>query len=268
MHEKKWLILDLEAPLMAFGGVVIDHVGVIRDFPALSMITGLCANALGYRRTEWERHQMLQDRLVFAARIDRAEPAGRLTDMQNSRLYESESGWTTTGRIESRNQGSSYGQKELQTHADDGKAKSRKYLTHRRKRDYHMDARVIVALRLEPDGGGLDIERLAEAMDSPARPLFIGRKPCLPARPVLAAKQEERFVMAIDAHTALCRTMRTDGQSNALLRGFWPAGEGPETGENVHRVHDLLDLRNWRSGLHGGSRRVVEGHIMSEGSQP
>lgn len=249
MHEKKWLILDLEAPLMAFGGVVIDHVGVIRDFPALSMVTGLCANALGYLRTEWEKHEMLQDRLAFAARIDRAEPAGRLTDMQNAKLEKNDRGWTTFGVPEGR-AGASYG------------------APHRRKRDYHMDARVIVALRLEPADGGPDIERLAEAFDSPARPLFIGRKPCLPARPVLAAKQEERFVMAIDAHTALCRTIRTDGQSNAQLRGFWPAGEGPETGENVHRVHDLPDLRNWRSGLHGGSRRVVEGHIMPEGSQP
>ena len=65
------LIVNLEAPLMAFGGETIDNLGVIRPFPAVSMLTGLFANALGWRRVERERHQALQDRLVFAVRIDR-----------------------------------------------------------------------------------------------------------------------------------------------------------------------------------------------------
>lgn len=73
MPDRRWLVLRLEAPLLAFGGVTIDHVGITRDFPAQSMLTGLLANALGWERTEWEKHQALQDRLVFAARRDRAE---------------------------------------------------------------------------------------------------------------------------------------------------------------------------------------------------
>ena len=32
---------------MAFGGETIDNLGVIRPFPAVSMLTGLFANALG-----------------------------------------------------------------------------------------------------------------------------------------------------------------------------------------------------------------------------
>ena len=86
MPDCRWLILRLEAPLLAFGGVAIDHVGVTRDFPAQSMLTGLLANALGWARTDWEKHQALQDRLVFAARRDRVEDAGPLTDTQNARL--------------------------------------------------------------------------------------------------------------------------------------------------------------------------------------
>ena len=68
------LILNLEAPLMSFGGETIDNLGVIRPFPAASMLTGLLANARGWRRIERKRHQDLQDRLVFAARIDRETP--------------------------------------------------------------------------------------------------------------------------------------------------------------------------------------------------
>ena len=32
------LILDLEAPLMSFGGETIDNYGVIRSFPSASML--------------------------------------------------------------------------------------------------------------------------------------------------------------------------------------------------------------------------------------
>ena len=46
------LVLRLEAPLMAFGGETIDNLGIIRPFPAASMITGLFANALGWRRVD------------------------------------------------------------------------------------------------------------------------------------------------------------------------------------------------------------------------
>ena len=94
----KHLILNLEAPLMAFGGETIDNYGVIRTFPAASMLTGMLANALGWRRIERERHQRLQDRLVFAARIDR-EPHGRLSmrDFQTAQLGKDDKGWTTRG---------------------------------------------------------------------------------------------------------------------------------------------------------------------------
>ena len=93
------LILNLESPLMAFGGETIDNYGVIRPFPAASMLTGLMANALGWRRVEAQRHQDLQDRLVFAARIDR-EPHRRLrmTDFQTAQLGGNDRGWTTRNR--------------------------------------------------------------------------------------------------------------------------------------------------------------------------
>ncbi len=71
------LILRLEAPLVAFGGEAIDNYGVTRDFPAASMLTGLLANALGWRRTDRAAHQRLQDRMVFAARRDREPRLGR-----------------------------------------------------------------------------------------------------------------------------------------------------------------------------------------------
>lgn len=236
MPDRPWLVLTLEAPLMAFGGVTIDHVGGIRDFPALSMLTGLFGNALGWRRTEWEAHQALQDRLVFAARRDRESPAGLLTDTQNARLEKTDRGWTTWGMPEGRD-GASYG------------------APHRRLRDYHMDARVTVALRLEPADGAPDLDRLAAALDRPARPIFLGRKPCLPAAPL----RQQAPVVAPTAFEALRQVPGAVGR-----RALWPLGEGPEAGREVHRIVDLPDLRNWRTGLHGGVRKVVEGEVTPE----
>lgn len=235
MPDHHWLILTLEAPLVAFGGVTIDHVGVTRDFPAASMLTGLLANALGYARTEWEKHQSLQDRLIFAARRDRENPSGLLTDTQNARLEKNDKGWTTWGAPEGRD-GNSYGG------------------PHRRRRDYHMDACVTVALRLK-DEGIPDLDTLAASLDRPARPLFIGRKPCLPSGPL----RRHGLVTAPTAHAAL---RQLPGQAG--LRAVWPVGEGPEDGAEVRRVIDLADIRNWRTGLHGGTRRIVEGFVMPE----
>ena len=133
----KHLILNLESPLMSFGGETIDNLGVIRPFPAVSMLTGLLANALGWRRVERQRHQDLQDRIVFAARIDR-EPHGglRLTDFQTRPAQQ-------------------YGHRAGPP-GDAGRragGANTYNAPHLRYRDYHADMRVTVALRLDPADG-------------------------------------------------------------------------------------------------------------------
>lgn len=218
MH--RWLHLRLSAPLMAFGGVAVDQVGPTRDVPAASALTGLLANALGWRREDGPAHQALQNRLIFAALIARQ---GRLlTDSQNAMLDGKEKGWTTWGRPEGR-AGGTYDS------------------PHRRRRDHLADHDCRVVLRLA-DGDGPDLDRLAAALDRPARPLFIGRKPCLPSAPLFAG-----WVEGATPHAALS-ALGLPG------RAFWPQ-EADEPGL------DLADLRNWVSGLHGGSRRITEGHL-------
>ena len=44
------LAMRLEAPLSSYGAEAIDNFGVVDDFPAASMLTGLLANALGWLR--------------------------------------------------------------------------------------------------------------------------------------------------------------------------------------------------------------------------
>lgn len=232
------IILNLESPLMAFGGETIDNLGVIRWFPATSMLTGLFANALGWRRTEREIHQRLQDRLVFAARIDR-EPAGgvRMTDFQTAQLGAKDQGWTTRGQPEGRAGGAN-------TYD----------APHLRYRDYFADMRVTVALRLQPDAEPPTLDYLADALQEPKRPLFIGRKPCLPATRLFRAFCDGDTTLAALINTAL------DDPDSApdSVKLLWPKGEGMD-GINANHVYMLTDQRNWVSGLHGGGRQVCEG---------
>ena len=237
------LILNLESPLMSFGGETIDNYGVIRWFPAASMLTGLFANALGWRRVERARHQSLQERLVFAARIDR-EPAGgvRLTDFQTAQLNKDDKGWTTRGHPEGRAGGpNTYD------------------APHLRYRDYFADMRVTVALRLDLEDKSPTLDELANALQQPARPLFIGRKPCLPSAPLFVGI-DCNASNTLDAllNLPVEREEREGDDRVRSVRLLWSDGEGVDC-VHIDRDFMLTDERNWVSGLHGGGRRVYEG---------
>ncbi len=235
------LILVLEAPLVAFGGEAVDNLGVIRDFPALSMMTGLFANALGWDRREADRHDRLQARLKLGSLLSRA--GRRLRDFQTAQLDAHDRGWTTRGQPEERAGGAAT------------------YLgPHLRHRDFHADRITQVAVRLDPADEAPTLDDIAAALDRPQRPLFIGRKPCIPARRLV-----DRWVEADDVLGAL-RQLVDDGRHDTCVHApdrtgwpaQWPDGEGTLAGD---RVSDLGDERRWRTGLHGGWRPVRTGLI-------
>ena len=232
---RRWLVLRFRAPLMALGGVAIDQVGPTRDFPSASMLTGLIASALGWHWSNRTSHQALQDRLVFAARRDREGTT--LLDIQNARLRKTDRGWTTHGQPEDR-KGASFD------------------APHRRHREYYADSALRIVLSLEPEHDSPTLDDIAAALDRPARPLFLGRKSCLVSAPILDPPPA-RWVDASTAHLALSSV---PGNERAL-RAQWPMGHGPETGESVDCIRDIADMRNWLVGLHGGSRRVIEGWV-------
>jgi len=241
-HEMaRHLMLRLSAPLLAYGGETIDNFGVIRDFPALSMLTGLIANALGWDRGDADLHDRLQARLRVGSRLD--QPGSRLTEYQTVKLYEDDNGWTTHGRPEGRSKSPSYS-------AERG---GRKSLTLQRYRDLHADMSTLVALRLEPADESPTVDDIASALDKPCRPLFIGRKPCVPTSRLVLGFAEAANVLA-----ALQSWPHLSNQPGKALRAQWPEGEGDLPGD---RTLDLCDERNWRSGLHGGWRPVREGNV-------
>ncbi|MGO1303876.1 MAG: type I-E CRISPR-associated protein Cas5/CasD [Sphingomonas parapaucimobilis] len=122
------MLLDLDAPLMSFGGDLVDAYGVVRDFPAKSMVAGLFGNALGWERYEAARHAALQARLTMGSL--RIAEGQRQREFQTAKLEANDRGWTTHGRVEGRAGG-----------ADTYKS------PHIRYRDMDADARVLVACR-------------------------------------------------------------------------------------------------------------------------
>ena len=231
----RWMHLRLHAPLAAFGGEAIDAHGVIRDSPAQSMLTGLLANALGWTRAMRAEHQALQDRIVFGASWEHETAPGRLTDYQTAHLYKDDQAWTTRGVPAGRFGGAG-------TYAG----------SHQRRRDYHVDLRLSVVLRLRPDDAPPTLETLSEVLMRPARPLFIGRRTCLPSAPIFGG-----WIQAPDVRAALSGIAPVGATG---LRAFWPASEGSE---GAVRIMDVTDERNFLTGLHGGARRVCEGRLSA-----
>lgn len=224
----RWLRLNLEAPLSAFGGVAVDALGVTRDHPALSAITGLIANALGYDRIEAGRLSALQGRLLLAS-AHRVGEGSRLTDFQTAQISGSDKGWTRRGPEGREGSDATYRSPALAY------------------RDYLADRPTICVVGLRGDGDP-DMDQVAAALDRPERPLFIGRKPCIPTAPLNGG-----FIEAEDALEAL---------RSACFEGVWrvslPVGHGKPGFSHEVMVQDL---RDWPAGLHAGERRIVEGVI-------
>lgn len=234
----QWIQLQLRAPFAAFGSEAIDARGVIDDFPAQSMLTGLVANAMGWTRSMRKEHQRLQERIVFVALWERERTSERTTDYQTVRMNKNDKAWSTRGTPMNRAGG-----------AETYKS------SHQRFRDYHADLMVAVALHLAPASEQPTLLDLEQALTKPARTLFIGRKPCVPAAPIFKCRIE-----APDVYGAL-QAMVPPGQSN--LMGRWPAGQHDKRAD---RVRYVTDERNWLSGFHGGARRVCDGRISSGGT--
>lgn len=235
--RQEHLLLRLEAPLMSFGTTAVDHRRPVQAWPAVSMLTGLLANALGWQRGDAQALEALQARIRWAARIDRAGVA--LNDFQTAQLSKADKGWTTRGVVEERGGG-------------DDAYKS----PHLRSRDYRADASVLVALRLEPADETPNLGDLAAALDMPARPLFLGRKGCPPATRIA-----QGLIWADDAVAAVrSAPPHEEGGMPERVTVYFNEGaaQPPSVTEGGYRLHDTSDERRFGLDVHAGRRRVFE----------
>jgi len=248
--------------MMAFGGDTIDKHGVVRDFPGRSMLTGLIANALGYDRAEADRLDRLQDRIRHAAA--RRRESARRQDYQTARLFEKDAGWTTAGGTEGRAPSPSFDWDAEWMASRNLRAKS---LTHQRLRDFDADAAIVVALTLDPADETPDMAQVEHAIDRPERPLFIGRKPFLPSRPL----REPARIAADTPLKALVAFLLRDPTTGPIRVQWDPVAEdapgatrpiGDHGALHIARRLRLSDIRRHRAGVHSGTREVAEGAFV------
>lgn len=151
------LILRLEGPLQSWGEhSVYFEEGDTATMPTKSGIVGLLACALGISKEESTEIAALSDALTVGIRADR--PGKILVDYQ-----------TTSA-------------KPLQT-AEHGKRGSKEkkstIFTHKQ---YLEDAAFTVAITSKDESL---LKHIADALKHPSWSIFLGRKSCVPARPVL-----------------------------------------------------------------------------------
>lgn len=233
------LVLRFDAPLVSFGAPAIDQNGVVQPFPALSMLAGLIGNALGWDHRDGDKLDAIQERLCYAARIDRRGEAlidYQTVDLGTDWMRAESAGWTTHGRIAARGGASGEG-------------------THQRYRHYRADSVHTVALTLM---GNTDpsLDEVASALREPARPLFIGRKCCLPAAPLLLGVLDAASLVEVVA--SVPRPNRAD---QGLLPACWWDGDDASHVAGKSRVVAVTDERDWRNRVHVGRRLMREGHV-------
>jgi CRISPR system Cascade subunit CasD len=244
-----FLVLRFDAPLQSFGGPAIDAYSVTDDFPGASLLTGLIANALGWEHRDAEKLTRLQGRLRFATRSDR--DGDRLRDYQTVDLGDEDRpnhltgpGWTTWGAAEEREGSAKHG-------------------THQRYRDYIADGVLTVVVTLAPADESPTIDEVATALRQPERPLFLGRKCCLPSGPVLAGRLAANSCLEALRAAPWIRPDRLRGGEGGLHSAVWPNEPGGESDSMPARV---ADLRDWKNQVHTGRRFVRRGAIRRKGA--
>lgn len=235
------LILRLDAPIISFGAPIIDRHGKVQSYPALSMIAGMLGNALGYDHSDFDKLESLQTRLRYASRQDRA--GQKIRDYQTVDLSQEfmldHNAWTTQGWLDKRKGGSS--------------SKG----THIRLRDYRADSVHTVALTLDPSDENPTIEELQHALQYPERPIFIGRKTCLPATPLFVKNLECNTLTEALQKAPL--SIRADQRDR--FPAWWTVEENGDQQPRADLEQPVTDRRDWKNQIHVGERWIAHGEI-------
>ncbi len=238
------LLLRFDAPMMSFGAPIIDNRGEIQPFPALSMITGLVGNALGFEHREFDRLQRLQERISYASRQDRR--GERIEDYQTVDLgkdYMSDDrAWTTDGKLEKR-------------------AGAAGKETHIRHREYWAGAIHTVAVHLDAPEASPTLDDIGEALREPERPLFIGRKTCLPAGELFAGLTDAPSLRDALLDAPLPDEVEEAADTDTL---DLPAWRPVEPDADDPRAHPVTDRRDWKNQIHTGERWIARDTLEIE----
>ena len=155
-----YAIFHLLGPMQGWGGIAVGETRAGEHHPTKSGVLGLVAAALGITREEENAHQQLHRDLGFAVRIlHGGEP---LRDYHTAQVPGERRGIHHTTRA------AELAQPKLNTILST--------------REYRVDAWYAVALWAR---GDMDLQKIITAFKHPSFVLYLGRKSCPPALPVV-----------------------------------------------------------------------------------
>ncbi len=208
MAEKtKLILLRLEGVLQAWGDHSKWDERDSGDFPSKSGVAGLLACAMGLERGDPEIGRLSRE-LVMAVRADR--PGVRMVDFHTVQ-----------------------GKPRLTTAGGGQRSESASTIVSRR--GYLQDASFLAVLQTTPEWQ----ERILTGLKAPKWSLFLGRKSCVPSRPVLEGVTEEydNVLDALFHHPA--ERMPGEKSSPAGLR--YECDSGLSQGSSYSRPDERLD---------------------------
>jgi CRISPR system Cascade subunit CasD len=227
-----YLLLRLDGPLQAWGGVALDTRRPTLPFPTRSGLAGLLASAIGWRYRDGEKTTALHDGLRFAVRQDRAPV--RIDDFQSVDLGRETRSWTRWG-VEKRG-----GAFATETHLLD--------------KEYLADGSFLVAMTLR-ESAPVGLDEIEEALKYPARPLFLGRKGCPPALPILVGR-----ISASSPYDALRYPNFPDMPDPPPLTCWYEPGDGPDPASQLQMIR-VSDRRDFLADRFSGERWLIQGEV-------
>lgn len=222
-ENKKLLVLCLEGMLQSWGTDAKWDIRDTSDMPTKSGIVGLLACAMGLERGNSEIAAM-SDAMTLAVREDRA--GTRLVDFH-----------TVTGN-------------PLMNAAGKRRSLGDTFIS---QRQYLQDASFLVFIDCADDWR----ERMIYALQHPKWCLYLGRKSCVPSRPVLIGVTEEYTDIAQALQTYPIQTKRRDQSGNTKQNCRYES-EIPNTEDSTLSRSDVVLADGYRR---FARRRVWRGTV-------
>lgn len=222
-----YLIFRLYGPMAAWGDVAVGEYRPSQAHPGKSSILGLLAAALGIDREEDEIHALMAQ--AYAVSIAVCEPGLLLRDYH-------------TAQVPPTRRKAVYRTRREELAADSlGTILST--------RDYRTDCGYMVAVRIaEPAVAPFSLEELMQALLQPRFPLYLGRKSCPPALPLVPQIRSAKDLLAAFAAVEFTDDLQLGFQWSNPVAFYWEEGEnaGTEPRKTFIRRDVPLSRRRWQ----------------------
>lgn len=195
---KDYLLFHLYGPMAAWGDTAVGEFRPSHGHPTRSAVLGLVAAALGIRRDEETRLHELEKSCLVAVRLD--APGEVLRDYHTTQVPPE--------------------QRKIRHYTRRDELIASKLHTILSQRDYRTDAAATIALAAT-DHPPLRLQQMADALQRPALPLYLGRKSCPLALPL-----SPRIVQANDLKSAFESYLPVTEKLNQLTTNLHHYGQG------------------------------------------